>query len=564
MNLDNLKQTNEAPDWLSQDALQTLRNGYLLPGETPRGMYSRLAKTAAETLERPELEEKFFDLMWKNWLCPSTPVLSNMGTDRGFVISCFSSYIPDSMDGIMDGLKETAMLSKYGGGTAWHASDIRAKGSKISKGGISDGVVPFFKMLDSVILGVSQGNVRRGSVAAYIDIEHGDLDEVLASRRPTGDVNRQCLNIHHAVNITDAFMAKVSAGEPEARRRWKEVLKSRIETGEPYIHFVDNTNNANPSMYKDKGFKVKGQNLCAEICLFTDEEHSFVCCLSSMNLAKYDEWKDTDAVYYSTFFLDAVMSVFIKQAKGVPGFDRAVRFAEKSRALGLGVLGFHTYLQKNMMPFDSLPAYLVNKAIFKAMDAETLRASKDLAVQYGEPGWCSFYGVRNTHRMAIAPTTSNALIASNVSQGIEPWAANIFVQQSAKGTFIRKNPELIELLIKLGCNTEETWKSIRDNEGSVQHLDIPQDVKDVFLTAREINQFAIVKLAADRQPFIDQGQSVNLFFPANSDPKYINQVHLEAHKAGMKSLYYLRSTSILRADAGKTYSRENTCTWCEG
>jgi ribonucleoside-diphosphate reductase alpha chain len=503
--------------------------------------------------------------MWKNWLCPSTPVLSNAGTDRGFTISCFSSYVPDTTVGIMESLTEVALLSKYGGGTAWHASDVRAKGTPISKGGISDGVVPFLKMLDSVILGISQGNVRRGSCAAYIDIEHGDLEEFLASRKPTGDVNRQCLNLHHGVSITDAFMEKVEKGDIEARRRWKEVIKSRVETGEPYLFFKDTVNRGNPEPYKKLGLEVKGSNLCSEITLFTDALHTFVCCLSSLNLAKFDEWKDTDTAYYATWFLDGIMEEFIQKATGKRGFEKAINFAVKSRALGLGVLGFHSYLQSKLYAFDSFESYLENKVIFKNLEEETLRATKDLANAYGEPEWCKGFGVRNTHRVSIAPTTSNSLISSNVSQGIEPWAANIFAQKSAKGTFIRKNPELIVLLDAKQKNTDETWKNILANEGSVQQLDFLSQVeKDAFLTAREINQFAIVKLAAERQKYIDQAQSLNLFFPSNADPKYINQVHLEAFKSGVKTLYYLRSTSVLRADAGKQYSRENNCAWCEG
>jgi len=565
LNLSSLKIAGEAPDWLSEEALQMLRNGYLYKDETPKEMYQRVAKSAAKYLKKPELEPKFFDLMWKNWLCPSTPVLSNAGTDRGFTISCFSSYVPDTTIGIMDSLSEVAMLSKYGGGTAWHATDVRPKGTPISKGGVSDGVVPFLKMLDSVILGISQGNVRRGSCAAYIDTEHGDFDEFIASRRPTGDVNRQCLNLHHGVCITDSFMKKIENGDSEARRRWVELLKSRVETGEPYIFFSDTVNRSNPETYKKLGLKVNGSNLCSEITLFTDLLHTFVCCLSSLNLARFDEWKDTDAVYLSTWFLDGIMEEFLDKAKDKRGFEKAINFASKSRALGLGVLGFHSYLQSKMIPFDSFSAYIENKIIFKKMQEEAERATKDLAIEYGEPEWCKGFGVRNTHLMSIAPTTSNSLISSNVSQGIEPWAANIFAQKSAKGTFVRKNPELNKLLDSKGKNSDEVWKSILANEGSVQQLDfLSPEEKEVFLTAREINQFAIVKLAAERQKYIDQAQSLNLFFPANADPRYISQVHLEAFKSGVKTLYYLRSTSIIKADAGKQYSRENTCTWCEG
>lgn len=566
--LEELKAEGEAPEWLTSDAFQMLNGGYLWNDETPRGMYQRVAKSVANYLKKPELESRFFDIMWRNWLCPSTPVLSNAGTTRGLPISCFSSYMPDDTYEILETLQEVAMLSKYGGGTAIHVNDVRPKGAVISKGGHSDGVVPFLKMADSVILGISQGSTRRGACAAYIDIEHGDFDEFLQSRRPTGDINRQCLNLHHGVCVSNAFIDKVKLGDAEARRRWKELIKSRVETGEPYIFFTDNANDQAPDVLKETGIKLKGSNLCSEIFLPTDKDHSFVCCLSSLNLARWDEWKDTDTIQLSVWFLDGIMEEFIQKASELRGFERALRFAKKSRALGLGVLGLHSYLQKNMIAFDSLQAYLANKVIFKNIRSEAELATAALAKEYGEPEWCRGHNRRNATLLAVAPTVSNSLIASNVSQGIEPWIANAFAQKSAKGTFVRKNPELSKLLSKLDKNNDEVWGSILKNDGSVQHLEFLSDLeKEVFYTARELNQFAIVKLAADRQQFIDQGQSVNIFFPANSDPKYINQVHLEAATSGLKSLYYLRSTSVLKAEqnTNAVYKRELTeCSWCEG
>lgn len=852
------------------------------------------------------------------------------------VHNCFSSYMADDTYEILETLQEVAMLSKYGGGTAIHVNDVRAKGAPISKGGHSDGVVPFLKMADSVILGISQGSTRRGACAAYIDIEHGDFDEFLQSRRPTGDVNRQCLNLHHGVCVSNAFIDKVKAGDPEARRRWKELVKSRVETGEPYVFFTDNANDQAPPVLKETGIKLKGSNLCvtgdqlvvtskglrsvldlvnsgeeltlfdgtktvnaspmklieknvpvyrittktgrthdvtsyhkikttrgmvaceelkagdkifvqrkeglfgnvhkpelafllglyhadgtqtdkcvyidiwendfklrseieesvklvytqenwlqyniknqtgtivgkrktkiptfirqntgtssvqklrlgssklkkfgfekgvipdwiyqgdketisqylrglyiadgtinvskshgnplylslasidrnflgkiqiilsnlgieskiyclrkagksllpdgkggskyyntkdcwrlnisnktdaikfdkltgyltykgksiqerkyrdntqkndevisvtylnnqdvycttvdskehiwvcnsfitsncSEIFLPTDKDHTFVCCLSSLNLARWDEWKDTDTVQLSVWFLDGIMEEFIQKASKLRGFERALRFAVKSRALGLGVLGLHSYFQKNMIAFDSLQAYLQNKIIFKKIREEAELATAVLATEYGEPEWCKGHARRNATLMAIAPTVSNSLIASNVSQGIEPWIANAFAQKSAKGTFVRRNPELEKLLKSIGQDTDEVWGSILKNDGSVQHLEcLTAEQKEVFLTARELNQFAIIKLAAERQKFIDQGQSINIFFPANSDPKYINQVHLEAANSGLKSLYYLRSTSVLKAEqnSNAVYKRELTeCSWCEG
>lgn len=567
MDLKELQLKNEAPEWMTEESFKTLSGGYLMPDETPRGMYSRIAKSVSQYLNKPELETKFFDIMWKNWLCPSTPVLCNSGTDRGLPISCFSSFTNDDTSHIFDTVKEVAMLSKFGGGTAVHMSALRPKGALISRGGKTDGVVPFAKIFDSVALGISQGGVRRGATAVYLDIEHDDFDEFINIRRPQGDINRQCLNLHHGVNVSDAFMRKVENGDVEARRRWKELLKARFETGEPYIVFTDNANNNNPECYKEHGLSVKGSNLCSEIFLHTDGDHSFVCCLSSLNLARWDEWQDTDLIETSIWFLDGIMSEFLDKAKQLPGFERAVRFAEKSRALGLGVLGLHTLFQRKDLAFDDLQAYLLNGLIFKTIHDRSLKASQDLAKEYGEPEWCKGYGVRNTHRLAMAPTVSNSLIASNVSPGIEPWAANGFSQKSAKGTFIRKNPELVVLLEKLGKNDSETWKSIALNEGSVQHLDfLNENQKRVFLTARELNQFVIVKLAGQRQKYIDQGQSLNIFFPSNADTKYINQVHMEAWRSGCKSLYYMRTSSVLKGDAGsREYKRDiSECSYCEG
>ena len=484
------------------------------------------------------------------------------------VHNCFSSYVPDTTIGIMNALTEVAMLSKYGGGTAIHFSDVRSKGSPISKGGVSDGVVPFLKMFDSTILGISQGSTRRGACAAYLDIEHGDFYDFLRSRRPTGDVNRQCLNLHHGVCISDEFVQKVKNGDKEARERWQELIKTRFETGEPYIFFKDAANNQAPEQMKKTGISIKGSNLCSEIFQPTDENHTLVCCLSSLNLYRWEEWKNSDLVKHSIYFLDGVMTIFLENSKNIPGFERAWNLANKARTLGLGVLGFHSLLQKQKIPFESLQAYVLNKLIFKQIKEQADLATQELAQMYGSPLWMMGTGKRNMTLLAIAPTASNALIASNVSQGIEPWIANCFAQKSAKGTFVRKNNELIQILEEKGKNTNEVWDSILKNDGSVQHLDfLTEEEKQVFLTAREINQFTIVKLAAERQKFIDQGQSLNLFFPANSDAKYINQVHLLAHELGLKSLYYLRSTSVLKANSSvsESYKREmSECSWCEG
>lgn len=564
--LKELKELNEAPTWMTEESYATLCDSYLFKDETPRGMYERIARTAVKYLKNDSLYEQFFNALWKNWLCPSTPVLTNSGTDRGLPISCFSSYMEDTTISIMDTLKEIALLSKYGGGTAIHMNDVRCKGSPISRGGMSDGVVPFMKMADSVIVGISQGSVRRGACAVYLDIEHGDFNEFLASRKPSGDVNRQCLNIQHGVTVKRSFIEKVEKGDVEARNKWKALLKSRLETGGPYIFFSDVVNENKPEAFKD--YEIRGSNLCNEICLPTNKEMSLVCCLSSLNLAKYDEWKDTNTVELGIFLLDAVMSEFIEKAETMIGFERAVKFAKHFRALGLGVLGWHSFLQQKGIAFESLQSYLHNRIVFQDIRSKAEVATAKLAELYGEPDGCKGLGRRNATLMAIAPTLSNALIASNVSQGIEPWIANAFAQKSAKGTFVRKNPQLESFLETLGQNTDETWASILQNDGSVQQLNfLTPEQKEVYLTAKEINQFTIVKLAAARQEFIDQGQSLNLFFPANSDPKYINGVHTEAAKAGIKGLYYLRSTSVIKTDqnVNAKYKRElSECKFCEG
>jgi ribonucleoside-diphosphate reductase alpha chain len=565
--LEQLKHSMQAPEWMTEEGYKILCGGYLLEDETPRSMYARISSAAAMRLKKPLLSSKFFDLFWNNWLGPASPVCSNMGTDRGLPISCFGMCVSDSVDGIMTSMHELAMMSKYGGGVAQHYNKVRGRGSKIKGNGFSDGVVPFIKIQDSVTVGISQGGTRRGASAGYLDMEQTDLPEFLKIRKPQGDPNRQCLNIHQAVCITDEFMNKVKHGDLESRKLWLEILKTRFETGEPYLFFSDNVNNQNPDSYKNLGLKVLGSNICTEIALMTDEEHSFVCCLSSMNLARWEEWKDTDAVQLATWFLDGVMEEFILKAQDIPGFERSVKFAKKSRALGLGVMGFHTLLQEKQIPFDSFDSFRLNNLIFRHLDIETKKASEDLAKEYGEPEWCKGLGIRNSHRIALAPTVTNAIISGNVSPSIEPWTANAFARKTAKGTFIHRNKTLEALLESKQQNTELVWNSIVSKEGSVQHLTfLTKEEKEIFLTAREINQFIIVKLAGQRQHYIDQAQSINLFFPSNVDPKYFHEVHLEAWEQGLKTLYYCRTGSVLKGDAGsRIYKREATeCKACEG
>lgn len=566
--LNQLKERGEAPEWLEDNGYKTLKGTYLLKGETPRDMWRRVARSASSYLKKPLLEEKFFQLMWKGWLGLATPVAANGGTDRGLNISCFSNYVDDSVVGIMESMSELAMMAKMGGGVGVHWTGVRPRGSQIGKeNGKSEGVVPFLKIQDSVTLGINQGSTRRGASAAYLPINHGDIKEFIKVRRPEGDVNRQCLNIHHAVCIDDKFMEKIKGGDREARELWQDILKTRFETGEPYIFFSDNVERNKPEAYKKNNLKVNGSNICTEIVLTTDKDHSFVCCLSSMNLTKWDEWKDTDAVQTAIWFLDGVLEEFIQKASLVPGLEKAVRSATKGRSLGLGVLGFHSLLQEKNIPFDSFDSFVLNNRIFKHIDEQSRVATQDLAREYGEPEWCKGLGIRNTHRIALAPTVSNSMISGNVSPSIEPWAANAFVYKSAKGSILQKNKTLQKLLVQLDKNSDEVWLSIVKNEGSVQHLDfLTPEQKEVFLTAREINQFTIIKLASQRQKYIDQAQSINLFFPQNADPKYIHKVHMQAYEEGLNTLYYCRTSAVLKGDSStREFKRElEDCKACEG
>lgn len=375
-------------------------------------------------------------------------------------------------------------------------------------------------------------------------------------------MNRRCLNINHGVCISDAWMESMLAGDAEKRALWQELLYTRATTGEPYVVFVDNINNQNPECYKHYGLSVKTQNICVEVALHTDPDHTFVCNLASLNLVRYDEWKYTDLPEIAVRFLDAVMSDYIAKASKIKGLECAVRSAIKGRALGIGVLGWHTLLQQCQIPFDSFDAMALNAEIWRNLHMKAEKATRELAEEQGEPEWCRGFGRRNTHLFAVAPTVSNSAISGGHSAGVEPIAANVQVVKGAKGTFIRRNLTLQVVLDKHGMDTPEVWKSITRESGSIQHLDLPPDVKEVFLTAREINQHAIIRQASQRQRWIDQGQSINLFFGSNSDPKYIHEVHLEAWRQGLKSLYYLRTEGVLKGDLASR--KANECSACEG
>ena len=551
------------PEWMDEISLSTISKGYLLPGETPKKAYRRVSKAIAERVNRPDLEAKFFKYIWNGWLGLASPVLSNTGTDRGLPISCFGIDTPDSIRGIGLTNAELMKLTALGGGVGVSVSRIRPRGTTITGNGKSEGVVPWCKIYDSSIIATNQGSVRRGAASVNLDINHPDIKEFLQIRRPKGDPNRQCLNLHQCVVVDDSFMRRLGERDSEAMSVWLEILKTRVETGEPYIMFKDNVNKANPLAYAMNNLDVTMTNICTEITLHTDEEHSFICCLSSINLAKYDEWKDTDLVETSIRFLDGVMQEFIDKSNGKDSLIRTHRHAKKGRALGLGVMGWHTFLQQKNLPFNSIASTAWTHTIFSDIKQKAEATSRQLAVEYGEPIWCKGTGMRNTHLLAIAPTVSNSRI-SDCSAGIEPIPANVYTFNGAKGTFIVKNKILEKLLEEKGHNTSKVWDQILADKGSVQNL--PDDVlspdeKEIFLTFSEVNQLELVKQAAIRQKYIDQTQSLNLSFDPTDSPKWINQVHMEAWKLGVKTLYYLRTDSVIRGDIG---SRTADCLSCDG
>ena len=555
------------PEWMNEVSLATISNGYLLPDENPKKAYRRVADAVAKRLDRPDLANKFFKYMWKGWLNLASPVLSNTGTDKGLPISCFGIDTPDSIRGIGLTNAELMRLTSLGGGVGIGLNRVRGRGVKIGNGetGQSEGIVPWAKIYDSTIIATNQGSVRRGAASVNLDINHEDIREFLRIRRPQGDPNRQCLNLHQCVSIDDKFMQRLEHRDPEAMELWVEILKSRVETGEPYIMFKDNVNNANPPAYVKNNLDVTMTNICSEIALHTDEEHSFVCCLSSLNLTKYDEWKDTDLVETAIYFLDGVLEEFLVKTNGKDSLIRAHRSAKKGRALGLGVLGWHSFLQAKGLPFNSIASTSWTNRIFSQIKTQAEAASRKLAEEYGEPIWCKGTGMRNTHLIAIAPTVSNSTISGGVSAGIEPIPANVYTFNSSKGTFIRKNPVLEKYLEDKGHNTEEVWQQILKDRGSIANL--PEDImpfedKEVFLTFAEINQLALVEQASVRQKYVDQAQSLNLAFDPGDSPKFINLVHQTAWKLGIKTLYYLRTDSVINGDLGSRTSTD--CTSCDG
>jgi ribonucleoside-diphosphate reductase alpha chain len=555
------------PEWMNEVSLATISNGYLLPDENPKKAYRRVADAVAKRLDRPDLANKFFKYMWKGWLNLASPVLSNTGTDKGLPISCFGIDTPDSIRGIGLTNAELMRLTSLGGGVGIGLGRVRGRGKKIANGdtGNSEGIVPWAKIYDSTIIATNQGSVRRGAASVNLDINHEDIKEFLRIRRPQGDPNRQCLNLHQCVSVDDKFMQRLEHRDPEAMELWVEILKSRVETGEPYLMFKDNVNNANPQAYVKNNLDVTMTNICSEIALHTDEEHSFVCCLSSLNLTRYDEWKDTDLVETAIYFLDGVLEEFLVKTNGKESMIRSHRSAKKGRALGLGVLGWHSFLQAKGLPFNSIASTSWTNRIFSQIKTQAEAASRKLAEEYGEPVWCKGTGMRNTHLIAIAPTVSNSTISGGVSAGIEPIPANVYTFNSSKGTFIRKNPVLEKYLEDKGHNTEEVWQQLLKDRGSIANLPediMPFDDKEIFLTFAEINQLALVEQASVRQKYVDQAQSLNLAFDPGDSPKFINLVHQTAWKLGLKTLYYLRTDSVINGDIGSRTSED--CLSCDG
>jgi ribonucleoside-diphosphate reductase alpha chain len=558
------------PEWMNEISLSMISKGYLLPDEDVFGAFKRVSRAAAKRLKRKDLQPYFYEAMVKNWLCLASPVLSNMGTERGMPISCFGIDTDDSIEGIALANSELMRLSSQGGGVGIGVSRIRGRGKTISGNGVSEGVVPWVKIYDSTILATNQGSVRRGAASVNLSINHPDIEEFLMIRRPKGDVNRQCLNMHQCVVIDDEFMNKVEERDPKALKLWGEILKTRLETGEPYIMFEDNVNNANPEAYKKNNLHVSMTNICSEISLYTDELHSFICCLSSLNLARWDEWNEYKFENGMTlpeltcWFLEGVLQEFIDRSKNVRFMENTYRSASKGRAIGIGVLGWHTFLQEKGLPFTGLQANAYTNIMFEFIEKEALKASRAQAELYGEPEWCKGTGLRHTHHLAIAPTVSNAHISGGVSPSIEPIPANVFNLKTAKGTFIKRNPTLERLLESKGYNIDSVWEQIAKDKGSVLGLPdyiLTDEEKEIFLTFKEINPYEIVRQNGIRQKYVDQAISLNLTFDPSDSPKYISDVHKLAWKEGIKTLYYMRSESILRGD---TISRDDSCIACEG
>ena len=542
--------------WLNKDSRKFLERGYLLEGETAEQRIKDIAQAAEAYLNIKGFADKFEDYMARGFYSLSSPIWSNFGRERGLPISCFGSYVSDTMEGIMDKVSETAIMTKHGGGTSAYFGAVRGRGTPISCGGESTGSVHFMELYNKLMNVVSQGNVRRGSFAAYLPVDHTDIEEFLEIRSQGHDIQE----LSFAVTVTDEWMKSMVEGDKEKRKIWSKIIKKRFETGYPYIMFTDTVNNGAPQVYKDKGLKIHNSNLCSEICLSNSADESFVCDLSSLNLEKWDEIKETDAVENLVYFLDAVMTEFINKTEGMRYMEAPRKFAINQRALGVGVLGWHSLLQSKMVAFESMEAKLLNSQIWKAIRDRADAATAELAKIFGEPELLKGYGRRNTTTLAVAPTTSSSFILGQVSQSIEPLNSNYYSKDLAKGRFSYKNPHLINLLKEKKKNTDEVWTSILEHKGSVQHLDfLSEHEKDVFKTFEEISQKEIVIQAAQRQKFIDQSQSLNLMIPHDAKPKDVNELLIFGWEQGIKTFYYQRSSN----PAANLAKNILTCKSCE-
>lgn len=543
--------------WLNEDSRRFLQRDYLQEGVTPEERIRQISETAERILKRPSFANKFETYMKLGYFSLATPVWTNFGENRGLPVSCFGSFISDNMESILYKAAEVGMMSKAGGGTSGFLGALRERGAPISIGGTSSGPVHFLEIYDSICNVVSQSSTRRGNFAAYLPVEHPDILEFLSIRSDGHAIQ----NMSIGVTISDAWMKKMIDGDVSHRKIWAAIIKKRYESGYPYIQFIDTCNKFAPKVYKDKNYKITHSNLCSEISLPDGEDESFVCCLSSINLLHWDEIKKTDAVETLTWFLDAVMEEFIQKSKPVSFLLHACNFASRHRALGLGVLGWHSLLQSKMIPFESMQAQFLNKEIFREIDRRSLLASKEMAEVLGEPELLRGYGLRNTTRMAVAPTTSSSFILGQVSSSIEPLNSNYFVKKLAKGNFTYKNPFLKKILSEKGQDTPEIWNTILQSGGSVMKLDfLSDDEKSVFKTFGEISQKEIVIQAAQRQKYIDQGQSLNLMIPPNIPAKEVSELLIEGWRLNVKAFYYQRS-----ANPSQQLSRSIlTCKNCEG
>jgi ribonucleoside-diphosphate reductase alpha chain len=528
--------------WLNKDSRKFLERGYLLEGETAEQRVRFIAESAEKYLKVEGFANKFESYVANGFYSLSSPIWSNFGRVRGLPISCFGSYIPDTLEGIMEKVSETSVMTKHGGGTSAFFGNLRGRGALISSGGESTGSVHFMELFDKLMSVVSQGNVRRGSFAAYLPVDHPDIEEFLQIRGEGHSIQ----NLSIGVCVSNEWMEKMIGGDKHARKIWGLVIKKRFESGYPYIFFSDNANNQAPEIYKEKGYKINNSNLCSEVFLSNSEDESFVCDLSSMNLETWDEWKDTDAVETLVYFLDAVMSEFIEKTEGMKFMEAPRKFAVNQRALGVGVLGWHSLLQSKMIPFESMEAKMLNNQIWKTIREKSDKATEEMAQLFGEAPIYqeSKNKRRNTTTLAIAPTTSSSFILGQASPSIEPLNSNYFVKDLAKGKFTYKNPYLKFLLKEKNKDDDETWKSILVKGGSVQHLEcLNENEKNVFKTFGEISQKEIVIQAAQRQKHIDQGQSLNLMIPPTTKPKEVNELMIFAWEQGIKSLYYQRSAN---------------------